>query len=91
MQITATAVTAAANEKKDGHNSESDGTQHVESADEEEVYQEPAKETTKCAVVPAKGFKWYVLTCIDDDKGRFHNMVTRLALRAAAHLIRLAI
>ena len=92
MQIATTAVnpaTAAANKSKDCDDDDSDSTQVHEPQDEEAVYQEPAKETTKGAVEPAKGFKCYVL--IDEDKGRFHNMVTCLASRAAAHLITLAI
>ena len=95
MQIAAVTVnpaTAAANEKEDGDDGDSDGTQYVVSEvseDEEVVYEEPAKETTKGPVEPAGGFEWYQLT--DADKDRFQNMVTRVASRAAAHLIMLAI
>ena len=62
-----------------------------ESQDEEEVYEEPPEEIVHVedAAEPDVGNSWYKLT--NEDKGRFKNMVTRLASRAAAHLIMLAI
>ena len=79
-------ATPAAKEKKDADDSDSSGTQHVESQDEveeeEEVCEEPSEEIVEDAAEPDVGYRWDKLT--NDDKGRFENVVTLLASRAAA-------
>ena len=87
VAVSVDSATVVENEKKDGD--DSDGIQYAVSMDEEILDEEPLEETAKGAVEPAGGCEWYEL--IDEDKERFQTMVTRLASRAAAHLIVLAI
>ena len=91
VAVSVDSATVVENEKKDGD--DSDGIQYAVSMDvvldEEILDEEPLEETVKGAVEPAGGCEWYEL--IDEDKERFQTMVTRLASRAAAHLIVLAI
>ena len=73
-------ATVVGKEKKDGADGDSYSAPHSGSEDEEEVVEEPPEETHKGAIEPLGGTTLYKLT--DADKGRFKNMVTRLASRA---------